>query len=116
MGLGADIWFGARVMFCEGTVQPKLDLIGQCLTRDLGRRYGEDVVIRFPDCSPRNQDQRRADDALDARMGLRTYNEIRRGRGLQPYADPRFDEPMLPNQSGAPADEALPSAKPPGRG
>ena len=27
MGLGADIWYGARVMFCEGTVQPKLDLI-----------------------------------------------------------------------------------------
>jgi hypothetical protein len=116
MGLGADIWFGARVMFCEGTVQPKLDLIGQCLTRDLGRRYGEDVVIGFPDCSPRNQDQRRADDALDARMGLRTYNEIRRGRGLQPYADPRFDEPMLPVQNSVPLDEALPSAKPPGRG
>ena len=47
MGLGADIWFGARVMFCEGTVQPKLDLIGQCLTRDLGRRYGEHVAIGF---------------------------------------------------------------------
>ena len=33
MGLGADIWFGARVMFCEGTIQPKLELIGQTLTR-----------------------------------------------------------------------------------
>jgi len=96
MGLGADIWFGARVMFCEGTVQPKLDLIGQALTRDLGRRYGDDVVISFPDCSPRNQEQRRADDALDARTGLRTYNEIRRSRGLLPYADPKFDEPLLP--------------------
>ncbi len=116
MGLGADIWFGARVMFCEGTVQPKLDLIGQCLTRDLGRRYGEHVVIGFGDCSPRNQEQRRADDALDARMGLRTYNEIRRGRGLQPYADPRFDEPMLPVFGSAPPEDTLPSAKPPGRG
>jgi HK97 family phage portal protein len=99
MGLGADIWFGARVMFCEGTVQPKLDLIGQALTRDLGRRYGDDVVISFPDCSPRNQEQRRADDALDARTGLRTYNEIRRSRGLLPYADPKFDEPILPVDS-----------------
>lgn len=102
LGLGADIWFGARVMFCEGTIQPKLDLIGQALTRDLGRRYGDDVIISFPDCSPRNQDQRRADDALDARMGLRTYNEIRRSRGLQPYADPRFDEPILPTQGNRP--------------
>src|SRR5262245_9030799 len=38
VGLGADIWFGARVMFCEGTIQPKLELIGQTLTRTLGRR------------------------------------------------------------------------------
>ena len=98
MGLGADIWYGARVMFCEGTIQPKLDLIGQALTRDLARRYGPDVAICFPDCSPRNQEQRRKDDELDARMGLRTYNEIRRSRGLQPYADARFDEPMLPLQ------------------
>jgi HK97 family phage portal protein len=96
MGLGADIWYGARVMFCEGTVQPKLDLIGQALTRDLARRFGPDVEISFPDCSPRNQDQRRQDDELDAKMGLRTYNEIRRSRGLEPYADPRFDVPMLP--------------------
>jgi HK97 family phage portal protein len=97
LGLGADIWFGARVMFCEGTIQPKLDLIGQCLTRALGRRYGPDIGIGFPDCSPRNQEQRRKDDELDARTGLRTYNEIRRARGLLPYPDPRFDQPILPN-------------------
>ncbi len=100
LGLGADIWFGARVMFCEGTIQPKLALIGQALTRDLGRRYGPDVTISFPDCSPRNQDQRRKDDALDARTGLRTYNEIRRARGLQPYPDPQFDRPILPAEPG----------------
>src|SRR5205085_7030280 len=96
MGLGADIWFGARVMFCEGTIQPKLALIGQSLTRSLARRYGEHVVVGFPDCSPRNQEQRRKDDALDARTGLRTYNEIRKARGLEAYDDPRFDEPLLP--------------------
>ena len=39
-GLGANIWFGARVMFCEGTIQPKLDLIGQSLTRDLATATG----------------------------------------------------------------------------
>ena len=95
MGLGADIWYGARVMFCEGTVQPKLDLIGQALTKDLARRFGPDVTIAFGECSPRNQDQRRADDELDAKTGLRTFNEIRRSRGLRPYGDPRFDQPMI---------------------
>ena len=84
-------------MFCEGTIQPKLDLIGQSLTRDLGERYGPDVQVTFPDCSPRNHEQRRLDDELDAKMGLRTYNEIRKTRGLPPLADPRFDVPMLPS-------------------
>ena len=84
-------------MFCEGTVQPKLDLIGQALTRDLGRRAtARTWRSSFPDCSPRNLDQRRKDDELDARLGLRTFNEIRKSRGLEPFADPRFDKPMLP--------------------
>jgi phage portal protein BeeE len=100
VGLGANIWFGARVMFCEGTIQPKLELVGQSLTRNLARRYGADVVVSFPDCSPRNQDQRRLDDELDAKMGLRTYNEIRKSRGLKPIADPRFDSPILPANAG----------------
>lgn len=96
VGLGANIWFGARAMFCEGTIQPKLELIGQSLTRDLARRFGPDVVVTFPDCSPRNPDERRRDDELDARLGLRTHNEIRKGRGLKPIPDPRFDAPILP--------------------
>ncbi len=96
IGLGADIWFGARAMFCEGTVQPKLDLIGQSLTRDLGHRYGPDVLISFPDCSPRTAEvQRRRTTRLDAKLGLRTYNEIRKSRGLLPFADPKFDAPIL---------------------
>lgn len=84
VGLGAGIWDGARVMFCEGTVQPKLDLIAQALTRDLARRYEPDLAVSFPDCSPRVAEQRRKDDATDARLGLRTVTEIRRGRGLAP--------------------------------
>jgi HK97 family phage portal protein len=95
VGLGANIWQGARVMFCEGTIQPKLELIAQTLTRDLAGRYGPDVTVTFPDCSPRNQTERRLDDELDAKLGLRTYNEIRKARGLKPYIDARFDSPMI---------------------
>jgi len=102
MGLGADIWFGARVMFCEGTLQPKLDLIGQALTRDLGHRYGPDVSVAFADCSPRNMAERRKDDELDAKLGLRTFNEIRKSRGLAPFSDAKFDQPILPKELMAP--------------
>ena len=94
VGLGQDIWTGARAMFCEGTVQPKLELIGQALTRDLARRFGPDVAVAFPDCSPRTLDRQRQHDEADAKLGLRTVNEIRRGRGLEPYADSRFDLPL----------------------
>lgn len=85
-------------MFCEGTVQPKLDLIAQALTRDLARRYGPDVAVSFPDCSPRVAEQRRKDDETDAKLGLRTVNEIRRGRGLAPIRDPKFDKPFIPDE------------------
>ena len=81
-------------MFCEGTVQPKLELIGQSLTRDLARRFGPDVAVSFPDCSPRSIDRQRQYDEADAKLGLRTVNEIRRGRGLEPYLDSRFDLPL----------------------
>jgi hypothetical protein len=98
LGLGADIWLGARVMFCEGTIQPKLDLIGQILTRYLASRYGEDILIEFPDCSPRLRQQQREEDEQDVRWGLRTINEIRQGRGWKPLPDPRLDQVLLPRE------------------
>ena len=82
VGLGAGIWEGARTMFCEGTVQPKLELIAQALTRDLGSRFGPGVRVEFPDCSPRAAAQKRADDAEDVRLGVRTPAEVRAARGL----------------------------------
>jgi HK97 family phage portal protein len=83
LGLGSAIWDGARAMFCEGTVQPKLDLIAQVLTRDLARRWGPDLAVLFPDCSPRARQQARAEEEMDARLGLRSIQEIRRSRGLE---------------------------------
>ena len=55
--------------------------------------------MSFPDCSPRAGDRERTRDEADARLGLRTFNEIRRGRGLEPYADSRFDLPLLGSPS-----------------
>ena len=93
-GLGSDIWAGARVMFCEGTVQPKLELLGQVLTRDLGTRFGADIRIEFPDCSPRAEEARRTADERDVKSGVRTLNEVRRSRGLEPYAEAEYDRPF----------------------
>jgi HK97 family phage portal protein len=93
-GLGAEIWHGARAVFCEATVQPKLELIAQCLTKDLARRYGPDVTIAFADCSPRAADRAREQEERDIKLGVRTINEVRSARGLVPYQDPAYDLPL----------------------
>jgi HK97 family phage portal protein len=80
-GLGGEIWHGARVMFCEGTVQPKLELIAQCLTRDLAKRFGPNLAVRYADCSPRAAERRRQAEESDLKLGLRTVAEIRAARG-----------------------------------
>ena len=54
--------------------------------------------------------------AGDARTGLRTYNEIRRGRGLEPYADARFDEPMIRIRRDAQSSERSAPLADSGRG
>ena len=76
-------------MFCEGTMQPKLDLIGQALTRDLGRRYGPDVADRVsPNARRATRTSAARTTSWTRRLGLRTYNEIRRVRGLRPVRRP----------------------------
>ena len=47
------------------------------------------LLAAEPGPAPGGRRTGRADRAAD-------FNEIRRSRGLRPYADPRFDEPMLP--------------------
>ena len=85
VGLGSGPWEGARTIFCEGTVQPKLELIAQVLTRDLAGRFGEGVRVEFADCSPRAMESQRARDADDIRLGVRTPAEVRRSRGLTDF-------------------------------
>ncbi len=83
-GLGQGLWEGARMIFCEGTIQPKLDLIAQSLTRDLAARFGPDVSVEFGDCSPRLGQLKREAEAEDLRLGVRTVAEVRAARGLPP--------------------------------
>jgi HK97 family phage portal protein len=80
-GLGGEIWHGARVMFCEATVQPKLELIAQCLTRDLAKRFGPELAVRYADCSPRAAERRRQAEENDLKLGLRSIEEVRAARG-----------------------------------
>ena len=82
VGLGSGPWEGARTVFCEGTVQPKLELIAQVLTRDLAGRFGPGVRVDFADCSPRAVEMARQREADDIRLGVRSVAEVRLARGL----------------------------------
>ena len=91
IGLGSDIWYGARVMFCEGTVQPKLDLIAQALDArpwQPFRARRDDRVSRLLATQSRSTSGRRRAGREDGPAHL--YNEIRRSRGLRPYADTKI--------------------------
>ena len=98
MGSGGHLVRGAFAVL-RGTVQPKLDLIAQALTKTWAGGFGPDVTIAFPECSPRNQDQRRADDELDRRRA--SGRSMRSGgAGLSAVQRPEVRQPMVPNVSG----------------
>ena len=89
----------AGVMFCEGTMQPKLDLIGQALTRDLGRalraRRGDRLPGLFARATRSSAASRRRTGREDGSADLQRDPPK---PGLATVCrQPRFDEPMLPS-------------------
>jgi HK97 family phage portal protein len=115
VGLGGDIWFGAKMLFCSGTIQPKLELIGQAIAKHLGPRFGNSLDVKFPKCSPTDEAARRADDELDERTGIRSVNEIRKARNLEPWPEPEYDRPRpvnTPRKQGRPNEGKTPPQNP----
>ena len=99
MGLGADIWYGARVMFCEGTVQPKLDLIGAGADARPGpavRPGRDDRVPRLLAAQPGPAPRRRRAGREDRAADVTTRSAAAAGCGRTRTS--RFDEPMLPGR------------------
>jgi HK97 family phage portal protein len=68
----------ADELFCSNTVNPKVELISQWLTRELPPRFDDpDVVVWLEECRPRDPEQTRAEMDQLAKYGCVTKNELR---------------------------------------
>jgi HK97 family phage portal protein len=80
--------------FCQFTINPKKRFLGQVLTEKLAHRYDSKLRIWWDDISPEDPQIIESRIRTDVTLGIRTLNEARRERGLEPY---RFggDDPLL---------------------
>jgi HK97 family phage portal protein len=84
----------AQAAFCTFAINPRLAYLGQVMTEKLAARYDRRLRIWWDDCTPADPTQVNADLALDLQYGVRTLNEARAVRGLEPYQH-GGDDPMV---------------------
>jgi phage portal protein BeeE len=80
--------------FCNYTVNPKIELLSQCLTEWLSPMFGGDIVIWIEPCVPRDDDMRLRWATALATAGALTGDEMRE---LSPFNLPqgKFPDPIL---------------------
>jgi HK97 family phage portal protein len=104
----------ATAAFCEFTVNPLLDFLGAEATQKLAWKYDRSLRIWFPEKTPNDPEHREKEIENDLRNGVRSVNEVRRVRGLEPYQH-GGDNPViaaigveLPYGTGKPSVKAEP--------
>lgn len=97
-------YIAAMICFMEQAIEPPLSLLGDALQDELTPAYGGDLQLSIPAPNVNDQQQAEAELATDCQFGTRTYNEVRRKRGLEPW--PEYgDMPVGTDISGAMARE-----------
>lgn len=78
------------------TLNPMFTMIDQCLTKNVARRYknGDRIRIWHMDTSNEDPDFRLRENQADLQTGVKTINEVRQDRGLEPYPH-GGDDPLL---------------------
>lgn len=81
--------------FCNGTIKPKLTMIGEISTEKLAHEFDPSALIYWPDPTPPDADQVNRDITTDVAASAVAPNEVRklRGREAFPYGG---DDPLLP--------------------
>lgn len=75
----------ARQSFYQGPCKADLTLVGQVLTEKLAKRFGDDLCIYYEDPRPSDPEFLLKEDETLHRMSATTTNEIRQGRGREPF-------------------------------
>lgn len=86
----------AQTGFYAFAVNPLLRFLGQLLTEKLARAYDPRLRVWWEDFTPIDPQQRNADIKTMGMFGAISPNEIRIQNGFEPWADPAYDDPLIP--------------------
>lgn len=94
---GGDLsWYAPLRQFASYGLKPRMDYIGHVMTHRLAKRWDDTLRWWWDDPTPLNPQQVSADLAADLSAGVRTRNEARAERGLEPYPDEMADKLLVP--------------------
>ena len=85
--------------FCNNTINPKIEMISQCLTAWLGpvfAKENEKLWIWIEPAQPKDSEDRRAWVQMVADRGGLSLNELRAEIGYEPSDNPDADELLVP--------------------
>lgn len=90
---GSDraLW-GERSVYYEHAIIPRLRYIDEVVTTRICKRWDDELIAYHDDPTPPDPQQINADLALDLQHFVRTPNEVRSVRGLEPIDDPLMDQ------------------------
>ena len=75
---GGDLsWYAPRKQFHSETIKPKLQYLGQTITRHLASRWGDDLRVWWPDSVPDSPEDIRETVTLGLTQGCMTRDEAR---------------------------------------
>ena len=93
------------------TILPKLRRIQECLNTSLVKLYDDNLFCSFEDPTPENFDAVIKKETADLKLGIVTVNEIREQRGLEPFADEKYDLPMDNSSTSDSMETDIPTNK-----
>lgn len=93
---GSDraLW-GERAVLMDN-LKPLLQYIGETFTASVCIRWDDQLKLWWEDPTPQDPQQVNSDLSADGQHGIRTPNEWRSVRGLEPIENPLYDEPWVP--------------------
>lgn len=80
--------------YYQFTIFPKLRRIADTINQSILSQYDSNLFCAFEDPTPENQELRTKTETLDISNGVLSINEVRVQRGLEAFADAKYDLPI----------------------
>lgn len=83
----------ALTQYYSFTIAPKLRRIEEAINQGLISLYDDNLFCQFENCIPEDREGEIKQDTSDISNGIKSVNEIRVERGLEPYPEEQFNRP-----------------------